>query len=189
MSRAGVGGRGCAEGPLSLHRAPPSPRRKGGEAHGGLLRRRSRRCPAPVHLPPCTSPTGTQPGLGTCPSPHDLLPHVAPWPGCACADVPLPHTITALEEKADTEMEFFPRGVGGLAQEPRLQMSLAVWLGLRFQATSILSQGDAERDPPLVSQRRAAGCSRLVARQGVKGTPKGNGVSLLNCLSLQVIDS
>lgn len=64
-----------------------------------------------------------------------------PWPGYACADVSLPHTVTALEEKADTEMEFFPRGVGGLAQKPKLQICFSVWLGLCFQATSVLSKG------------------------------------------------
>lgn len=73
--------------------------------------------------------------------------------------MPLPHTITALEEKAETEMEFFPRGVEGLAQKPRLQMSFTVWLGLCFQATSVLSkEGHAEKDPGLVSQRQVAGC-------------------------------
>lgn len=68
------------------------------------------------------------------------------WPGYAHVDIPTTtprhtHTVTALEEKAETEMEFFPRGVGGLAQKPRLQMSFSVWLGLCFQATLVLSRG------------------------------------------------
>lgn len=98
-------------------------------------------------------------------------------------------------------MEFFPRGVEGLAQKPRLQTSFSVWLGLCFQATSVLSKGmqrKTQGSSPkgrwqdvswlAVPSRKRYTLQRLGGKLHTSNFSEGNFMSLLNVLPVTPSD-
>lgn len=65
----------------------------------------------------------------------------APSLGMCVQTCPSPTPLQLWRREQTQRWNFSQEGAGGLAQKPRLQMSFSVWLGLCFQATSVLSKG------------------------------------------------
>lgn len=79
-------------------------------------------------------------GLATCPRLHNLLSMLPAWV-CSSRYAPPPHHYSSPEESRDRDGILPKRGGRAGPEAQALQMSFGVWLGLCFQATSVLSKG------------------------------------------------